>query len=229
MTVATRPLRLYLDTADTAAWSRLLALGFCYGVTTNPLLLERAGEACTVDNLRRLAAVAAEAGAREIHLQTWGAGPDDLAARGAALAEDPPGLAVAVKVPATPEGFAAARLLVSAGVAVTLTAVYGEGQVIAAAGLGARYAAPYLGRLEDAGRDGVATLVRMQRLALAGADLRLLAASLRTPERVVDLAAAGLDTFTCGPDVVSALIEEPLTRAAAEDFRRAASAMGDDR
>jgi transaldolase len=229
MTANRRPLRLFLDSADTSAWTRLLPLGFCHGVTTNPLLLERAGEACTVVNLRRLARAAGELGAREIHLQTWGATADELAARGADLAADGPGVAVVVKVPATAAGFAAARRLIAAGTAVTLTAVYGEGQVLAAAGLGAAYAAPYLGRLDDAGRDGRAILVRMQQLALAAADLRLLAASLRAPQRVIDLAAAGLDTFTFGPDVACGLIDEPLTRAAADDFQRAASAMGDAR
>ena len=229
MTPNRRPLRLFLDSADPSAWSRLLPLGFCHGVTTNPLLLERVGEACTVPNLRRLARAAGELGAREIHLQTWGTTAEELTERGEALAADPPGIAVVVKIPATTTGFAAARRLVAAGTAVTLTAVYGEGQVLAAAGLGAAYAAPYLGRLDDAGRDGQAILVRMQRLALAAADLRLLAASLRTPQRVVDLAAAGLDTFTFGPDVASGLIEEPLTRAAADDFQRAAAARGNTR
>lgn len=222
---AARPLRLFLDSADTGAWARLLPLGFLHGVTTNPLLLARAGEACTVANLARLAGVAADLGAREIHLQTWGEDADELAGRGLELAAVDRGPTVAVKVPATAAGFAAARRLAAAGARVTLTAVYAEGQVLAAAGLGAAYAAPYLGRLEDAGRDGRAVLLRMQALARQGG-LRLLAASLRGADRVVDLAAAGLDTFTCGPAVAAALVEDPLTAAAAADFLRAARAGG---
>ncbi len=228
MTDTPRPLRLYLDTADSAAWERLLPLGFCHGVTTNPLLLERAGQACTVANLDRLAARAAELGAREIHLQTWGGDAQAMAANGRALAAVGAPIAVAVKIPATADGFAAARMLVAEGIAVTMTAVYTEGQVLAAAGLGAAFAAPYLGRLDDAGRDGRAVLLRMQAIARTGS-LRLLAASLRSADRVVDLAAAGLDTFTFGPDVASALIDETLTTDAARDFARAAAAMGDER
>ncbi len=223
-----RPVRLYLDSADPAAWARLLPLGFLYGVTTNPLLLERAGQRCTLANLEQLARTAAGLGAREIHLQTWGEEAEQLTARGRQLAALDCGLDVAVKVPATAAGFASAGRLVAAGATVTLTAVYAEGQVLAAAALGAAYAAPYLGRLDDAGRDGRAILVRMQALA-AGTPLRLLAASLRSAERVVDLAAAGLDTFTFGPDVAEALIQEPLTTAAAADFLRAAGAMEDPR
>ena len=223
-----RPVRLFLDSADPAAWARLLPLGFLHGVTTNPLLLERAGQPCTLANLEQLARTAARLGAREIHLQTWGEDAAQLTERGRRLAALDCGPAVAVKVPATAAGFVCARRLIDAGATVTMTAVYAEGQVLAAAALGAAYAAPYLGRLDDAGRDGRASLVRMQALA-AATPLRLLAASLRAADRVVDLAAAGLDTFTFGPDVADALIAEPLTTAAAADFLRAALTMEGDR
>ena len=36
-------MRLYLDTANTQDWVKLLPLGVFYGITTNPLLAQRAG------------------------------------------------------------------------------------------------------------------------------------------------------------------------------------------
>jgi hypothetical protein len=39
---------------------------------------------------------------------------------------------------------------------------------------------------------------------------------------VVELAGAGLDTFTFGPDVADALLHDKLTVAAAAEFTRAA-------
>jgi len=39
---------LYLDSADPTVWERWLPSGLFHGVTTNPLLLERAGQTCTV-------------------------------------------------------------------------------------------------------------------------------------------------------------------------------------
>lgn len=220
--------RLYLDSADPAAWAEHLPTGIFHGVTTNPLLLERSGQRCTVGHLADLAARAAALGAMEIHLQTWGEDADAMADRGSRLAAIDAGIAIAVKVPATPEGFRAARTLTAGGARVTLTAVYAPAQVLAAAALGAAYAAPYLGRLTDAGRDGRAILLEMNRLLRAtGSPLRLLAASLRTADAVVDLAAAGLDTLTFGTGVAADLLSEPLTLAAATDFERAAEAMGD--
>jgi transaldolase len=221
--------RIYLDSADPAAWAEHLPTGVFHGVTTNPLLLERSGQRCTTAHLATLTDRARDLGAREIHLQTWGETDEELAARGGRLAELGDGIAVAVKVPATVMGFRVARRLAAQGATVTLTAVYTPGQVLAAAGLGAAYAAPYLGRLDDAGRDGRDTVLGMAALLRAtGSPLRLLAASLRSAAAVVDLARAGLDTFTIGPRVAADLLAEPLTRAAADDFLRAALSMGDE-
>lgn len=47
--------RLFLDTADTNAWDELLPLGIFHGVTTNPTILERCNQPCTIDNLQSLA------------------------------------------------------------------------------------------------------------------------------------------------------------------------------
>ena len=124
----------------------------------------------------------------------------------------------------------AARELKAAGHRVTMTAVYTTGQVLCAAGLGADYAAPYVGRLEDAGQDGPATVVAMQEtLKSTASGTRLLTASLRSAARVTELAAAGLDTFTFGPAVAEELITSELTTRAAADFRRAALTMGETR
>ncbi|MBK8166680.1 MAG: transaldolase [bacterium] len=216
--------RLFLDSADVGAWERLLPTGIFHGVTTNPLLLARAGLPCTVETLADLAARARAFQVREIQLQTWGTGDEDMARTGTRLADLATGAtAVIVKVPATADGFRAAARLRQAGVEVTLTAVYAPGQVLAAAALGAAYAAPYLGRLDDAGRDGRQVLLAMQAiLAGSGAGTRLLAASLRAAERVTDLAGAGLDTFTFGPEVADALLHDGLSAAAAAEFARAA-------
>ena len=221
-------LLLFLDSADPRQWERLLPSGIFHGVTTNPLLLERANEACTLERLARMATIAAGFGAREIQLQTWGETVDEMVAVGTQLAKNAnEDLDVAIKVPVTGTGLRAAARLRDAGCRITLTAVYSPGQVLAAAGLGAIYAAPYLGRLDDAGRDGRGTLQAMlDILDGTGSATRLLVASLRNASQVNELAAQGFDTFTFGPAVADELLQEELTEAAARDFQRAADAMG---
>lgn len=219
-------LQLLLDSADPAAWRQWLPSGLFRGVTTNPTLLRRAGQPCTLQRLGRLAAEALELGAQELHLQCWGADAEAATACGLALARLAPER-VLVKVPVTREGTETARRLIAAGVSVTFTACYEEHQVLIAAALGARYIAPYLGRIADAGRDGHATLTAMQRcLEGIGSPTRLLVASLRQPADLSRLAAAGLDTFTLGPDLVGALFASKDTAAAAARFEQDAAAAG---
>jgi transaldolase len=221
-------LRLFLDSAHPDDWKRFLPLGMFHGLTTNPLLLERAGQACSLANLERLTRLAVDLGAGEIHLQTWGPTIEEMVHNGGQLALMAGiGIDVAVKVPATESGFKVARQLSESGCGVTLTAVYNPGQVLLAAGFGAAYAAPYLGRINDQGRDGRQAVLAMRDILYhTGSETRLLVASLRSADEVVALAQAGLDTLTFGAPVAADLLKENLTDAAAEDFQRAADAMG---
>ena len=57
-----------------------------------------------------------------------------------------------VKVPVTTTGAEAAKELIRQGVPITFTACYEPAQVLVAAALGARYIAPYLGRISDLGQ-----------------------------------------------------------------------------
>ena len=213
-------LRLLLDSADPVAWAEWLPSGLFRGVTTNPTLLRRAGQACNLEQLAALAAVAIEHGVQELHLQAWGA---DLLACGRALFQLAPGR-IWVKLPITRAGAAAARSLIAEGCPVTFTACYEPAQVLLAAALGADYIAPYLGRIGDLGRDGHGELIRMQRCVEGvGSPLRLLVASLRQPDDLARLAAEGLDTFTISPAIAEALFAVAPTEAAALQFERDAA------
>ncbi len=170
-------LQLYLDSADPDDWKRFLPWGVFRGVTTNPVLLERAGQACTLGNLETLVRQAVECGCGEIHLQTWGSTPEEMVSNGSQLALLAGlGIAVLVKVPATESGLIVAEKLAASGCRITLTGIFNPGQVLLAAGFDADYAAPYLGRLDDAGRDGTAVVLKMQSILLgSGSSTRLLA------------------------------------------------------
>lgn len=224
MTISTS-LRLFLDTADVAQWQTWLPTGIFYGVTTNPLLLERAQVPCTVAQLEAIAHQALTLKAQEVQLQTWGTTTEAMVGLGKTLAAIAP--QVVVKVPITQSGTAAAAQLLAAGIRVTLTGVYAVHQVLIAAALGADYAAPYLGRITDLGRDGRADLAAMQRaIAGVGSNTRLLAASIRSVDDLAVLAGQGLDTFTISAAIAAQLFDVPATQQATTDFQRAAQQMG---
>ena len=213
-------LRLYADTAVREDAARLLDLGIFRGLTTNPLLLARAG--LGADDLPGVVEWAVGLGAEEVFCQAWGTTAADLVRRGEQLHALAPEV-VAVKVPATRAGTAAARTLAGRGIPVLLTAVYSAPQAVLAAAAGCAYVAPYLGRMADAGRPAHEETIDMHRLLSAvGATTRLLVASIRTPADVVRLAREGVGCFALQPSVAEAFFSDPLTRRATEEFEKAA-------
>jgi transaldolase len=125
---ASRPLRLFLDSANVDDWRRWFPTGCLYGFTTNPLILQRDGVPCTLEALAGLVSEARRLGARELQLQAWGSADDPavLLACARRLAALDPAL-VTVKLPCTPAGLEAARALLLEGVPRAAAAAAAEG------------------------------------------------------------------------------------------------------
>ncbi len=219
--------RLFLDTAVEAEWEELIPTGIFHGITTNPTLLERANHKCTIPDIQALATRALNlVGCDEFMCQAWGSTASEMYEVGMSLSEIDR-KRVVIKVPVTMEGTKAARKLIDSGVRVCLTACYSSNQAIVAAGLGAEYLAPYLGRMTDGGKDGFTECQTMQLIANGmGSSTRILVASIRDVQSMADLMSNGMDTFTFNPDVARELFSESLTDAAAIDFEAAAKRGG---
>ena len=137
---------------------------------------------------------------------------------GQLLAMGGPGQIV-VKIPATRAGLQAGAQLSAKGVPVTYTAVYAAEQAHFAAQLGAAYAAPYLGRLQDAGIDGMALIAQMQSIVQrSGAATRLLVASVRTREAFLALLQLGVGSITIPPRLFAELMDHAATADAERGF-----------
>ena len=218
---------MFLDSASEEDWAKWLPSGIFTGVTTNPIILERDGRECNLAALTDLAKQALEYDAvQEFQVQTWGASSDEMWKNGIGLAKYDPDVIV-VKVPATFEGIKAANALVADGIRVTLTASYASHQAVLAAAVGANYCAPYLGRMNDAGRDGFGTIVEMQKTVdKLDSDMRILVASVRNVGDIAKLAAQGCDTFTISAKIAEDMFADPLTTQAAIDFEAAAERIG---
>jgi transaldolase len=209
-------MRIYIDSADIGEIREAMAMGFVYGVTTNPTILRRA-------NLKKadvpaLVREAVESGARELHLQTYSRNTARIVEEGRQLAALDPARVV-VKIPATQAGYAAAAKLTSDDMRVTLTAVYTVRQAVLADALGASYIAVYLGRMRDQGLDALEIVGQMQRVIEGQRSrMEILSASVREPGEVEDLARLGVATATLPMKVLRRLQESPATDAAAEAF-----------
>lgn len=212
-------LSLYADSADTDQFADLLSAGILVGVTTNPTILQAAGR--TLDDSPELFESWRQLGAQEVFFQAVGSSVRDYVDSAERICAIDP--AVTVKIPATEAGFAATARLTRQGAPVLVTAVYTPAQAAVASAVGAKGIAPYLGRLEDLGRDGIAT-IRAMIEAIAGSDTAVLAASVRTPRSFAALAQLGVRRVTARPAVLRQCFYSPDTRTAVADFDAATAA-----
>ena len=211
----------YIDSADRLVVEQLLQTCLIAGITTNPTLLRASG--VRNDEIPQLVKWFTGAGARVVFVQAWGSDADELERRGRELRAIDERLVV--KLPATAAGLTATARLAGDGIPVLVTAVYAAAQVLPAIVAGASHIAPYLGRINDAGRDGVAEIAAMQRVIDAsGSSLRILVASLRSPADALRLAELGVQEFTVAPAVWRQFFDDALTDAAVKVFEQASAA-----
>jgi transaldolase len=209
---------LYLDSADLAELRTCLPHPVVHGVTTNPTLLKRAGVARgEVPGLLRRCL---DLGARQVQAQVYSSEVDGMLEDARALLPQFDRGQLVIKIPATRQGFDAGARLIAEGVPVTWTAVYAPEQAHFAAQLGGAYAAPYLGRLEDAGVDGLGLIAQMQSLVALRPSprTRLLVASIRSREAYLSLLALGVGAITIPPRLFAELLDHPATLAAERGF-----------
>jgi transaldolase len=119
---------------------------------------------------------------------------------------------VVVKCPLTPEGLKATRRLAAEGISVTLTLCFSPTQALLAAKAGASCVSPFIGRLDDVSAHGMA-LIRQIVTIFRNYSFRarVLVASVRHPQHVVEAALAGADMCTMPFGVFRQLIQHPLT------------------
>ena len=218
----TAPFHLYLDSAELSELRACLPHPVVHGVTTNPTLLKRAGVGR--DALAALLQTAIELGAKQVQAQVTAAQSDAMLEDAERLLRPFERGQLVVKIPATRDGLRAGAQLSARGVPVTYTAVYAPEQAHFAAQLGAAYAAPYLGRLQDGGVDGLAMIAEMQSL-LNGSATRLLVASVRTRDAYLALLRIRVGAITIPPRLFAELVDHDATLGAERGFLADAGAV----
>ena len=212
---------LFLDSASVDDARKVAALGFVAGITTNPALIAKALNSETRLETRtdRIAALC-EAFPGTVMVQLTAATWAERETEGWTLLDLCPGR-VGLKIPSTPENFSLARRFAAEGHAVGMTAIFSPGQVYLASEAGAKYVLPYVNRSTRLLGDGLA-LVRQMRAVIDALEspLRILAASIKTPEEAVDTLLAGAHGLTLPLDVMLALGQHPLSERTIAEFAK---------
>jgi len=204
-----------LDTADVREIARCLDLYPLAGVTTNPSIIAEARRPF-MDILTDIRAVIGEQ--LMFHVQVAGSDAETMVAEANRL-RDRFGAGIQPKLPVSPQGLKAIRLLAASGFSVTATAVGTPQQALLAARAGAAFTAPYVNRLDNIYGDGIGVVSTMVRLFLAhGLSTKVLAASFKNVQQVQDVALAGAQAVTLAPDLLDMVARHPLTDSGIEGF-----------
>jgi fructose-6-phosphate aldolase 2 len=204
-----------LDTANVREIARCFNLFPVAGVTTNPTLIAKEKRPF-YDILMDIRNVIGEE--TMLHAQVLGADAETMVAEANQL-RDRLGAGILPKIPVTPQGMKAIRILAASGFSVTATAIATPLQALVAARAGAAFTAPYVNRIDNIGGDGVGVVTNIARLfSVYGLATKILTASFKNVQQVQDVALAGAHTATLAPDLLDQIISHPLTDSGVAGF-----------
>lgn len=126
---------------------------------------------------------------------------------------------IIVKIPATPNGLKAIKILKEQNIKTLATGIYSVQQALMAANCGAAYVAPYVNRICDLEIDGVKAALEIQKtFKQQNIDCKVLAASFKNMMQVKELMINGIDAVTISADLMEKLIYNKNTEYAVKDF-----------
>lgn len=213
---------LFVDTANLDEIGAAFELGILSGVTTNPSLIAREG-GDRLDHLRKICAIVEGPVSAQVVAEDC-AGMLSEAEGIVAVGEQ-----MVVKLPCTLEGLKACKALSDRGVRTNMTLCFQPLQALLAAKAGAYLVSPFVGRVDDAGGDGVG-LIRDIRAIYDqyGFETRVLCASVRGRKPMIDVAKAGADIVTAPLAQIRDMMAHPLTDSGLAqflaDYRKASGA-----
>jgi len=205
-------MRIFLDTANLTEIQEAAKLGVVSGVTTNPTLMakERADFEETVKTICGI--INGPVSAEVVGLKA-----DEMIEEGRHLSRWHPN--VVVKIPITPDGLQAIKVLSSEGVKINTTLIFSVNQALLASLAGAAYVSPFVGRFDDISEDGMQLVQEtVEILRNYGFSTQVLAASIRHPLHIVQAAKAGAHIATVPYKVLIQALKHPLTDIGLERF-----------
>lgn len=205
-------MKLFIDTANVEEIRKANDLGVICGVTTNPSLIAREGRVFKDVVTEITTIVDGPISAEVVSLEHEKMVEEALEL--AAIHKN-----IVIKIPMIEEGLKTVKILSAKGIKTNVTLIFSASQALLAAKAGATYVSPFVGRLNDIssrGNELVETIHNM--FEKHGITTEIIAASIRSPEDVVDAALAGADIATIPYKIIVQMTKHPLTDAGIERF-----------
>ena len=207
---------MYLDSADPAAIARYLPLGILKGITTNPTLLKKQGDA-------REAQLAAILATRPplLFVQVLGATTTEMLDDYHRILAAFPDAPLGIKIPVNHAGLETIAAMRAHRLDLPLlgTAIYSAEQAILAGIAGCDFVAPYINRMENHAVDPCAVIATARRYYDNHTiPCQIMGASFKNSAQILRALDAGAHTCTIPPDLLHAMLEQPLVAAAIQAF-----------
>ena len=200
-------MRLFLDSAIIKDITPRLDAGVISGVTTNPTLIKKSGR--EPDDV--YADLIQDLGVQDVSIEVDGKYADNLIENGIKYGKLWVDQAT-IKLPCTPEGIKACKMLNFMGIRTNMTLVFSVSQAILCALAGATYVSPFVGRLDDNGHDGIGLIREIAKVFCHNrTDTKILAASIRDAATVGKAFQAGAHICTIPPKVFDDMYKHVLT------------------
>jgi transaldolase len=205
-------MKLFIDTANVEEIRKANDMGVICGVTTNPSLIAKEGRLFEEVVREITSLVDGPISAEVISLDSEGMIREALEL--AKIHKN-----IIIKIPMTPEGLKAVKVLNKEKIKTNVTLIFSAGQALLAAKAGATYVSPFVGRLDDIGNDGM-TLIKeiVDIFRNYKIDTEIIAASIRHPMHVIEAAKLGCHIATLPYKVIVQLTKHPLTDKGIDQF-----------
>lgn len=205
-------MKLFIDTANIEEIKKANDMGVICGVTTNPSLIAKEGRIFE-EVVREIASIIdGPISAEVISLDSEG-----MIREAVALSKIHKN--IVVKIPMTIEGLKSVKVLAKENIKTNVTLVFSAGQALLAAKAGATYVSPFVGRLDDISMDGISLISEIVDIFNNfSIDTEIIAASIRHPMHVTQVARIGCHIATVPYKVLEQMTKHPLTDKGISQF-----------
>jgi transaldolase len=207
-------MQIFLDTANIDQIRQAARLGIVSGVTTNPSLLSKEA---TSDYEAVTKTICSIIGG-PVSVEVLAEDTESMIEEARLKASWAPN--VNIKIPITADGLRATSVLSQENIKINMTLCFSANQALLGALAGATYVSVFVGRLDDAGHDGMQVVEDVLTILdnYPELDTQVIAASIRHPLHCTQAAQIGADIATVPYSVLMQMIQHPLTDVGIKRF-----------
>jgi transaldolase len=205
-------MEFFIDTASIEDIEKYKGYGLVDGVTTNPALLAKEGQE-PLEQVKKIASIIDG----PLSVEVTHPGPDEMVKQAHKLAKIADN--VVIKVPASIPGLITAQRLKADGIKMNITLIFHPSQAVPFIKLGVEYVSLFIGRVEDFGLSNKDAIWGIKEAIVEmDSPTKLLSASIRNPDYLMEAIVAGSEVLTVPPICWEKVYNNPLFHMGEREF-----------